>query len=132
MLRFRFSRPVGTVVRKEHQVQYLRSRKRKQVQLLPWNTNPSQNLQRGWRCRCVHVWQCPLCANFYEFYTMLLKCVCNSQVTDVSSKLKEMQFYWIQLPSALCSGKTASSTNGDKCWNGITKARYCIFRANLF
>ncbi len=132
MLRFRFSRPVGTVVRKEHQVQYLRSRKRKQVQLLPWNTNPSQNLQPGWRCRCVHVWQCPLCANFYEFYTMLLKCVCNSQVTDVSSKLKEMQFYWIQLPSALCSGKTASSTNGDKCWNGITKARYCIFRANLF
>lgn len=46
------------------------------------------------------------------------------QVTDVSSKLKEMQLYWIQLPSALCSGKTASSTTGDKCWNGITKASY--------
>ncbi|XP_016430413.1 glypican-1-like [Sinocyclocheilus rhinocerous] len=46
------------------------------------------------------------------------------QVTDVSSKLKEMQFYWIQLPSALCSGKTASSTSSDKCWNGITKASY--------
>ncbi len=28
--------------------------------------------------------------------------------------------------------KRHSSTNGDKCWNGITKARYCIFRANLF
>lgn len=40
------------------------------------------------------------------------------------SKLKEMQLYWIQLPSALCSGKTASSTTGDKCWNGITKASY--------
>uniref|UniRef100_A0A673N9K5 Glypican-1 n=1 Tax=Sinocyclocheilus rhinocerous TaxID=307959 RepID=A0A673N9K5_9TELE len=66
----------------------------------------------------------PLLANFYEFCTMLLKCVCNSQVTDVSSKLKEMQFYWIQLPSALCSGKTASSTSSDKCWNGITKASY--------
>ncbi|KAI2650465.1 Glypican-1 [Labeo rohita] len=46
------------------------------------------------------------------------------QVTDVSSKLKEMQFYWIQLPSALCSGKTASSTTSDKCWNGMTKASY--------
>lgn len=59
-------------------------------------------------------------------YTVSYKCVCNSQVTDVSSKLKEMQFYWIQLPSALCSGKTASTTGVDKCWNGITKARYYI------
>ncbi|KAA0712120.1 Glypican-1 Secreted glypican-1 [Triplophysa tibetana] len=44
------------------------------------------------------------------------------QVTDVSSKLKEMQFYWIQLPSALCSGKTSSSD--EKCWNGMSKASY--------
>lgn len=62
--------------------------------------------------------------HFYEFYTIFFKHLCNYQVTDVSSKLKEMQLYWIQLPSALCSGKTASSTTGDKCWNGITKARY--------
>ncbi|XP_059399797.1 glypican-1-like [Carassius carassius] len=46
------------------------------------------------------------------------------QVTDVSGKLKEMQFYWIQLPSALCSGRTASSTSSEKCWNGNTKDRY--------
>ncbi|KAI4872919.1 hypothetical protein NFI96_005301 [Prochilodus magdalenae] len=47
------------------------------------------------------------------------------QVSDVSSKLKEMQLYWIQLPSALCNSKAASgSSNDDKCWNGMAKARY--------
>lgn len=47
------------------------------------------------------------------------------QVSDVSSKLKEMQMFWIQLPSALCNSKAASgSSNNDKCWNGMAKARY--------
>ncbi|XP_076847722.1 glypican-1 [Brachyhypopomus gauderio] len=47
------------------------------------------------------------------------------QVTDVSSKLKEMQLYWIQLPSALCNSKAASgSSSDDNCWNGIARARY--------
>ncbi|KAL6469437.1 hypothetical protein MHYP_G00229610 [Metynnis hypsauchen] len=47
------------------------------------------------------------------------------QVSDVSSKLKEMQLYWIQLPSALCNSKAASgSSSDDKCWNGMAKARY--------
>lgn len=47
------------------------------------------------------------------------------QVSDVSSKLKEMQMYWIQLPSALCNSKAASgSSNDDKCWNGMAKSRY--------
>lgn len=47
------------------------------------------------------------------------------QVSDLSSKLREMQQYWIQLPAALCS-KLASSGSSiqDKCWNGVTKARY--------
>ncbi|XP_026861305.2 glypican-1 [Electrophorus electricus] len=47
------------------------------------------------------------------------------QVTDVSSKLKEMQLYWVQLPWALCNSKAASGSSGDDdCWNGVTKARY--------
>ncbi|XP_026091559.1 glypican-1-like [Carassius auratus] len=46
------------------------------------------------------------------------------QVTDVSNKLEEMQNYWIQLPSALCRGRTVSSTSSDNCWNGNTKDRY--------
>ncbi|KAG7268178.1 hypothetical protein CRUP_025422 [Coryphaenoides rupestris] len=47
------------------------------------------------------------------------------QVSDLSSKLREMQQYWVQLPAALCS-KLASSGSSiqDKCWNGVTKARY--------
>ncbi|XP_041912698.1 glypican-1 [Alosa sapidissima] len=44
------------------------------------------------------------------------------QVSDVSSKLKEMLQFWLQLPAALCKSKAASST--DRCWNGNTKARY--------
>ncbi|XP_040896309.1 glypican-1-like isoform X1 [Toxotes jaculatrix] len=46
------------------------------------------------------------------------------QVSDLSSKLREMRQYWIQLPIALCSKLAAGSSNQDKCWNGITKARY--------
>ncbi|GLD49632.1 glypican-1-like protein, partial [Lates japonicus] len=44
------------------------------------------------------------------------------QVSDLSSKLREMRQYWIQLPPALCSKLAAGGTNQDKCWNGITKA----------
>ncbi|KAM3876187.1 glypican-1-like [Diretmus argenteus] len=46
------------------------------------------------------------------------------QVSDLSSKLREMRQYWIQLPAALCSKLAAGGANQDKCWNGITKARY--------
>ncbi|XP_028824964.1 glypican-1 [Denticeps clupeoides] len=47
------------------------------------------------------------------------------QITDVSSKLKEMDMYWIQLPQALCNSKAAPSpASDDNCWNGMTKARY--------
>ncbi|XP_056132740.1 glypican-1-like [Lampris incognitus] len=46
------------------------------------------------------------------------------QVSDLSSKLREMQQYWVQLPAALCSKLAAGSSSQDKCWNGITKARY--------
>ncbi|CAL8306311.1 unnamed protein product [Lota lota] len=47
------------------------------------------------------------------------------QVSDLSSKLREMQQYWVQLPAALCSKLASSgSSSQDKCWNGITKARY--------
>lgn len=70
VLRFRYSRPVGTVVRKAHQAQYPRSQKRKEVQLLPWNTSPAQNQQPDWRCRCVCVWRHQFLA-YFEFYTLL-------------------------------------------------------------
>ena len=48
-----------------------------------------------------------------------------SQVSDLSSKLREMQQYWVQLPAALCSKLASSSSSSqDKCWNGMTKARW--------
>ncbi|KAG7513369.1 glypican-1-like [Solea senegalensis] len=46
------------------------------------------------------------------------------QVSDLSSKLREMRQYWTQLPMALCSKMAAGGAAQDKCWNGITKARY--------
>lgn len=46
------------------------------------------------------------------------------QVSDLSSKLRDMRQYWIQLPVALCSKLAAGGTSQDKCWNGITKAKY--------
>ncbi|KAM9386285.1 glypican-1 [Pholidichthys leucotaenia] len=45
------------------------------------------------------------------------------QVSNLSSKLREMRQYWIQLPMALCS-KLSGGSNQEKCWNGISKARY--------
>ncbi|XP_070817505.1 glypican-1 [Chaetodon trifascialis] len=46
------------------------------------------------------------------------------QVSDLSSKLREMRQYWVQLPLALCSKLAPGGASQDKCWNGITKARY--------
>ncbi|KAM4739183.1 glypican-1-like [Anableps anableps] len=46
------------------------------------------------------------------------------QVSDLSSKLREMRQYWVQLPIALCKKLAAESNSQDNCWNGITKARY--------
>ncbi|CAG5863566.1 unnamed protein product [Menidia menidia] len=46
------------------------------------------------------------------------------QVSDLSSKLREMRQYWVQLPVALCSKLSAGRNSQDNCWNGITKARY--------
>ncbi|KAM9848290.1 glypican-1 [Aulostomus maculatus] len=46
------------------------------------------------------------------------------QVTDLSTKLREMRQYWLQLPVALCSKLAAGSSSQDECWNGMTKARY--------
>ncbi|KAJ8419103.1 hypothetical protein AAFF_G00006020 [Aldrovandia affinis] len=46
-------------------------------------------------------------------------------VSDATSKLKEMQQYWVQLPNALCNDKvTAGVANEEKCWNGMNRARY--------
>ncbi|XP_027883722.1 glypican-1-like [Xiphophorus couchianus] len=46
------------------------------------------------------------------------------QVSDLSSKLRDMRQYWVQLPVALCSKLAAESNSQDNCWNGMTKARY--------
>ncbi|XP_024661399.1 glypican-1 [Maylandia zebra] len=46
------------------------------------------------------------------------------QVSDLSSKLREMRQYWIQLSLALCGKLAPGGNSQDKCWNGITKARY--------
>ncbi|XP_066565875.1 glypican-1 [Amia ocellicauda] len=46
-------------------------------------------------------------------------------VMDVTGKLREMQQYWVQLPSAMCNDKVAAGVgNEDKCWNGINRGRY--------
>uniref|UniRef100_A0A8C9YD68 Glypican-1 n=1 Tax=Sander lucioperca TaxID=283035 RepID=A0A8C9YD68_SANLU len=62
----------------------------------------------------------------FETHLRLVKlkyCLC-PQVSDLSSKLREMRQYWTQLPVALCSKLAAGGAGQDKCWNGITKARY--------
>ncbi|XP_072245149.1 glypican-1 [Leuresthes tenuis] len=46
------------------------------------------------------------------------------QVSDLSSKLREMRQYWVELPVALCSKLAAGRNSQDNCWNGITKASY--------
>lgn len=46
-------------------------------------------------------------------------------VSDVTIRLREMQPYWVSLPSALCSDRVATGTGAeDKCWNGMSRARY--------
>uniref|UniRef100_A0A8C7P281 Glypican-1 n=1 Tax=Oncorhynchus mykiss TaxID=8022 RepID=A0A8C7P281_ONCMY len=46
-------------------------------------------------------------------------------VSDVSRRLRDMQSYWVSLPSTLCSDRVATRAQGDdKCWNGMARARY--------
>ncbi|CAG5896751.1 unnamed protein product [Menidia menidia] len=46
-------------------------------------------------------------------------------VSDVVKKLKEMQPYWVSLPNIICSKRVATGAGAeDKCWNGISRARY--------
>ncbi|KAK7889886.1 hypothetical protein WMY93_025446 [Mugilogobius chulae] len=44
-------------------------------------------------------------------------------VSVLTTKLREMRQYWIELPVALC-GKVAEGASPDKCWNGMSKGRY--------
>ncbi|XP_030631389.1 glypican-1b [Chanos chanos] len=45
--------------------------------------------------------------------------------SDVSRMIRGMQQYWVQLPSKLCTEREASQpADEDKCWNGMTIARY--------
>uniref|UniRef100_A0A1A8GT73 Glypican-1 n=1 Tax=Nothobranchius korthausae TaxID=1143690 RepID=A0A1A8GT73_9TELE len=46
------------------------------------------------------------------------------QVSDISSKLREMRHYWVQLPVELCRKLAAGGNSQEDCWNGNTKARY--------
>ncbi|XP_040026987.2 glypican-1b [Gasterosteus aculeatus] len=46
-------------------------------------------------------------------------------VSDVTARLRDMQPYWVSLPSMLCSDRVATGTAAeDKCWNGMSRARY--------
>ena len=46
------------------------------------------------------------------------------QVSDVTIRLRDMQPYWVSLPSVLCSDRVATGTGAeDKCWNGMSRAR---------
>ncbi|KAE8290960.1 Glypican-1 Secreted glypican-1 Precursor [Larimichthys crocea] len=46
-------------------------------------------------------------------------------VSDVTMNLRELQPYWVSLPSVLCSDRVATGTGAeDKCWNGMSRARY--------
>ncbi|CAL8281759.1 unnamed protein product [Lota lota] len=46
-------------------------------------------------------------------------------VSDVSRRLKDMQPYWVSLPSVLCSDRVATGAGAeDRCWNGMNRARY--------
>ncbi|XP_034038262.1 glypican-1b [Thalassophryne amazonica] len=46
-------------------------------------------------------------------------------VSDVSSRLRDMQPYWVSVPSVICSDRVATGTGAkDKCWNGMNRARY--------
>uniref|UniRef100_A0A8C5CVG3 Glypican-1 n=1 Tax=Gadus morhua TaxID=8049 RepID=A0A8C5CVG3_GADMO len=47
------------------------------------------------------------------------------QVLDASRRLKDMQPYWVSLPSVLCSDRMATGAGAeDRCWNGMNRARY--------
>ncbi|XP_052319559.1 glypican-1-like [Oncorhynchus keta] len=45
-------------------------------------------------------------------------------VSDVSRRLRDMQPYWVSLPSTLCIDRVATRSQADKCWNGMARARY--------
>ncbi|CAJ1072162.1 glypican-1b [Xyrichtys novacula] len=46
-------------------------------------------------------------------------------VSDVTIRLRDMQPYWVSLPSILCSDRVATGTGAEeKCWNGMSRARY--------
>ncbi|XP_023261168.1 glypican-1-like [Seriola lalandi dorsalis] len=49
----------------------------------------------------------------------------NKMVSDVTVRLRDLQSYWVSLPSMLCSDRVATGTGAeDKCWNGMNRARY--------
>ncbi|XP_051943899.1 glypican-1b [Hippocampus zosterae] len=46
-------------------------------------------------------------------------------VSDVTMRLRDMQPYWVSLPTMLCSDRVATGAGSeDRCWNGMTRARY--------
>lgn len=46
-------------------------------------------------------------------------------VSDVTARLRDLQSYWVSLPSLLCSDRVATGTGAEeKCWNGMSRARY--------
>ncbi|XP_017288033.1 glypican-1b [Kryptolebias marmoratus] len=46
-------------------------------------------------------------------------------LSNVTTRLKDMRSHWISLPRIFCSDREAQGAGAeDKCWNGISRARY--------
>lgn len=102
--------------------------------------NRHRPLAFDWWCRCVSE-QCFDYCNVYSLIILngsrgVVFLICGwlcPQVSVLTTKLREMRQYWIELPLALCD-KLAEGASPDKCWNGISKGRWGVlvaFRRNL-
>lgn len=91
----------------------------------------------GLICRWMHGWMCQIIYSLTlpeydrtlscpEKLLKLMNLVLSTppQVSEVTTKLRHSQPYWVSLPNVLCSDRVATGTGAeDKCWNGMTRAR---------
>lgn len=120
---FRCIRLVEVLVKQGQEVRPFMSRRGKVASWLLRSTNLRLPLGSDWRCRYVHAC-CLFCWVWFSPWSASGFPVTWPQVSDLSSKLREMRQYWTQLSAALCDKLAAGGANQEKCWNGITKARW--------
>ncbi|TRY84260.1 hypothetical protein DNTS_022954 [Danionella cerebrum] len=48
----------------------------------------------------------------------------NNKLSDVSRMLRDMMQYWVHLPRKLCMDRESEPSEADRCWNGMSVARY--------